>query len=220
MLNSIITSGLTLQTFLICTAVSLLLGAGCAGVAMYKSRCSQSFAAALFILPAVVQVVIMLVNGSVGTGVAVAGAFSLVRFRSAPGNAREIGVIVLSMAVGLALGMGYVAIAVIFFAIIAAVLLLLAKFGFGNPRKEERTLKITIPENLDYDGLFDDLLKQYTFAYSLENVKTTNMGTLYELRYSIRLKNDEIPKPFIDAIRCRNGNLNVSCSREVNRDSL
>lgn len=220
MLNSIITSGLTLQTFLICTAVSLLLGAGCAGVAMYKSRCSQSFAAALFILPAVVQVVIMLVNGSVGTGVAVAGAFSLVRFRSAPGNAREIGVIFLSMAVGLALGMGYVAIAVIFFAIIAAVLLLLAKFGFGNPRKEERTLKITIPENLDYDGLFDDLLKQYTCAYSLENVKTINMGTLYELRYSIRLKNDEIPKPFIDAIRCRNGNLNVSCSREVNRDSL
>lgn len=220
MLNSIITSGLTLQTFLICTAVSLLLGAGCAGVAMYKSRCSQSFAAALFILPAVVQMVIMLVNGSVGTGVAVAGAFSLVRFRSAPGNAREIGVIFLSMAVGLALGMGYVAIAVIFFAIIAAVLLLFAKFGFGTPRKEERTLKITIPENLDYDGLFDDLLKQYTCAYSLENVKTTNMGTLYELRYSIRLKNDEIPKPFIDAIRCRNGNLNVSCSREVNRDSL
>lgn len=220
MLNSIINSSLTLQSFLICTAVSLLLGAGTAGVAMYKSKCSQSFAAALFILPAVVQVVIMLVNGSVGTGVAVAGAFSLVRFRSAPGSARDIGVIFLAMAVGLALGMGYVAIAVIFFAVIAAVLLILAKFNFGGRSDGERVLKITIPENLDYDGLFDDLLRQYTVSYSLDNVKTSNMGTLYELKYSVRFKKDEVPKPFLDEIRCRNGNLNVSCSRETNREAL
>ncbi len=220
MLNSIIGQSLTLQSFLICTAVSLVLGACSAFVGMYKSKSSQSFAVALFVLPAIVQVVIMLVNGSVGAGVAVAGAFSLIRFRSAPGSAREIGVIFLAMATGLALGMGYVVLAVIFFVIIASVMLLLVHFGFSSPKASERILKITIPEDLDYDGLFDDLFKKYTKSHSLDSVKTTNMGTLYELKYSVTFNKNEVPKEFIDALRCRNGNLNITCSREISKEVL
>ena len=178
MLNSIIGTELTVSSFFICTAVSLLLGVGTALVAMYRAHTTQSFAVTLAILPAVVQLVIMLVNGNLGAGVAVAGAFSLVRFRSAPGTAREIGALFLAMALGLATGMGYVALAAVFFVIIAAVLLLLTRLDFGTRRTDERLLKITIPENLDYDGLFDDLLDTYTTAHTLERVKTANMGTL------------------------------------------
>lgn len=158
MLDSILASGLTLPAFLVCTAVSLVLGIATAFLSMYRSKCSQGFAVTVAVLPAIVQIVILLVNGNVGAGVAVAGAFSLVRFRSVPGTAREIGVIFLAMALGLATGMGYVALAAVFFVIIAAVLLLLTRLDFGTRRTDERLLKITIPENLDYDGLFDDLL--------------------------------------------------------------
>lgn len=162
MLESILASGITLPAFLICTAVSLVLGIATALISMYRTKCSQSFAVTLAVLPAIVQIVIMLVNGNVGAGVAVAGAFSLVRFRSVPGTAREIGVIFLAMALGLATGMGYVMLAAVFFVIIAAVLFLLTKLGFGTRRTDERLLRITIPENLDYDGLFDDLFATYT----------------------------------------------------------
>lgn len=217
MLSSIIGSEITLSVFAICTAVSLALGIGTALVSMFKSRSSQSFAVALAVLPAVVQVVIMLVNGNIGAGVAVAGAFSLVRFRSAPGSAREIGYVFLSMAIGLATGMGYVVLAAVFFAIIAAVMLLLAATNFGNRHDSERVLKITIPENLDYDGLFDDLFEKYTKSHELVKVRTSNMGTLYELQYRIVLKSAQPPKSFIDDIRCRNGNLNIICGR-VNTD--
>ena len=220
MLNSILGSTLTLSGFLICTAVSLVLGLATAGVAMYRSRCTQSFAITAAILPAVVQLVIMLVNGSVGVGVAVAGAFSLVRFRSVPGTAREIGVLFLAMAIGLATGMGYVVLAAVFFVIIAAVLFLLTKLGFGTRRTDERLLKITIPENLDYDGLFDDLFARYTTAHTLERVKTANMGTLYELQYRVTLRDAQVPKAFLDALRCRNGNLNITCSRELTGEAL
>ena len=132
MLESILASGITLPAFLICTAVSLVLGIATALISMYRTKCSQSFAVTLAVLPAIVQIVIMLVNGNVGAGVAVAGAFSLVRFRSVPGTAREIGVIFLAMALGLATGMGYVVLAAVFFVIIAAVLFLLTKLGFGT----------------------------------------------------------------------------------------
>lgn len=217
MLSSIIGSEITLSVFAICTAVSLALGIGTALVSMFKSRSSQSFAVALAILPAVVQVVIMLVNGNIGAGVAVAGAFSLVRFRSAPGSAREIGYVFLAMAIGLATGMGYVVLAAVFFAVIAAVMLLLAATNFGNRHDSERVLKITIPENLDYDGLFDDLFEKYTKSHELVKVRTSNMGTLYELQYRIVLKSAQPPKSFIDDIRCRNGNLNIICGK-VNTD--
>ena len=218
--SSVIGSQITLVSFLICTAVSLVLGIATALTYKHKSNCSQSFAVTLAILPAIVQVVIMLVNGNIGAGVAVAGAFSLVRFRSAPGTAKEIGAIFLAMAIGLATGMGYVSLAVLFFIIIGAFWFVLNLMKFGDGDGNERTLKITIPENLDYDGIFDDLFSQYTKKASLEKVKTSNMGTLYELQYSIILKNSEIPKAFIDELRCRNGNLNITCSKAEIKESL
>lgn len=220
MLDSIIGSGLTVNTFLICTAVSVLLGIATALLACYRSRSTPGFAVTLAVLPAIVQLVIMLVNGNVGAGVAVAGAFSLVRFRSAPGTAKEIGVIFLAMALGLATGMGYVALAAGFFVIAAAVMLLLTRLNFCGKTSSERMLKITIPENLDYEGIFDDLFEQYTSAHTLEKVKTSNMGTLYELQYRITLKTAGIPKEFLDALRCRNGNLNIVCGREETIESL
>ena len=220
MLESIIGTELTLPVFLICTLTSLLLGVGIALVGMFRSRSTQSFAVTLAILPAVVQLVIMLVNGNLGAGVAVAGAFGLVRFRSAPGTAREIGVLFLAMAIGLAAGMGFVGLAVLAFVIISAVLLLLTAVRFGQPAPAERALKITIPENLDYEGLFDDLFAKYTRTHTLVRVKTSNMGTMYELEYRIILPQDSIPKEFIDALRCRNGNLNIVCGREQTHDAL
>lgn len=220
MLNSILSSTLTLSGFLICTVVSLVLGLATAGVAMYRSHCTQSFAITAAILPAVVQLVIMLVNGSVGVGVAVAGAFSLVRFRSVPGTAREIGVLFLAMAIGLATGMGYVALAALFFVVIAGMMLLLTALHFGERAAAERILRVTIPENLDYDGLFDDLLDEYTTGWTLDRVKTTHMGTLYELQYRITLRDKQVPKPFLDALRCRNGNLSIICGRETNENTL
>lgn len=220
MLNSIIGSQITLQGFFICTAVSVVLGIGTALISMFKSKYSQSFVITLAILPAVVQIVIMLVNGNVGAGVAVAGTFSLVRFRSVPGTAKEIGSIFLAMAIGLATGMGYVTLAAIFFVIMVAVIILLTVINFGQPKNPERTLKITIPENLDYDGLFDDIFEKYTKSYYLDKVKTSNMGTLYELQYQIVLKSTLLPKSFLDEIRCRNGNLNIICSREESREML
>ena len=220
MLDSILASGLTLPAFLVCTAVSLVLGIATAFLSMYRSKCSQGFAVTVAVLPAIVQIVILLVNGNVGAGVAVAGAFSLVRFRSVPGTAREIGVIFLAMALGLATGMGYVALAAAFFVIIAAVLLLLTRLDFGTRRTDERLLKITIPEDLDYEGLFDDLFERYTTAHTLEKVKTTNMGTLYELHYRINLRQEPVSKSFLDELRCRNGNLTIVCCREETHESL
>ena len=218
--SSIITSTITLKTFLICTAVSLVLGILTALVSMFRNRVSQSFALTLALLPVIVQTVIMLVNGNIGAGVAVAGAFSLVRFRSAPGTAKEIAAIFLAMAIGLATGMGYVTLAAVFFAITAACMLILGAVGFGSPASSLRTLKITIPENLDYDGVFDDLFSQYTDKAELQKVKTTNMGTMFELQYEILLKGAEVPKKFIDDIRTRNGNLNITCSKTAEKEAL
>lgn len=216
MLNSIIGTELTVSSFFICTAVSLLLGVGTALVAMYRAHTTQSFAVTLAILPAVVQLIIMLVNGNLGAGVAVAGAFSLVRFRSAPGTAREIGALFLAMALGLATGMGYVWLAALAFVVLGAVMLLLTAVNFGAPRASERVLKVTIPEGLDYEGLFE----QYTSSHTLERVRTSNMGTLYELTYRVTLPGETVPKVFLDDLRCRNGNLNITCGREAAKDTL
>ena len=221
MLDSIITtSEITVSAFLICTAVSLILGLGCALLCMYRSRYSQSYALTLAMLPAMVQVVIMLVNGNIGAGVAVAGAFSLVRFRSANGSAREIGMIFLAMALGLATGMGYVLLAALFFLIMALFTLVLTAIRFGAGSDSTRELKITIPENLDYDGLFDDLFARYTQTHSLERVKNSNMGTLYELDYRITLRDEHQTKAFMDELRTRNGNLNITCGKPVAKESL
>lgn len=220
MLDSVMSDGLTVSAFFLSSAVSLLLGVGVAAVAWYRSESTKGFLVTLAILPVVVQLIIMLVNGNLGAGVAVAGAFSLVRFRSAPGGAREIGALFLAMAIGLATGMGYLLLAAIVFVLVSAVLVLLITLRIGETRTGQRTLKITIPENLDYEGLFDDLLATYTRTHSLVRVRTCNMGTLYELEYRVTLPGDRIPKEFLDAIRCRNGNLTVSCGRELPKESL
>ena len=221
MLDTIFTgSQITAASFLVCTGLALLLGIATALLCMYKNKYSQSFAVTLAMLPAMVAVVIMLVNGNIGAGVAVAGGFSLVRFRSAAGTAREIGMIFLAMTLGLALGMGYIGLAVVFFFVMAAFMLLLTKLRFGGHSESERTLKISLPENLDYEGLFDDLFARYTDRCELDKVKTTNMGTLYELTYRIALKDASKTKEFLDEIRCRNGNLTISCGRADLKEAL
>lgn len=220
MLDSVLGTSITPLSLALCMGTSLVLGVGTALLCAFKSHHSQSFLLTLAILPAVVQVVIMLVNGNIGAGVAVAGTFSLVRFRSVPGTAREIGMIFLAMAIGLATGMGYVGIAAVFFVVMAAFVLLLGTLRFGAWEQLERELKITIPETLDYDGLFDDLFAQYTRSARLERVRTTNMGTLYELDFRVVLKSAQVPKAFLDDLRCRNGNLNIVCGRVASPEAL
>lgn len=209
MLSSIITTPMTLVQLLVCLAAAMALGVFNALVFLYRSRHSAGFALTLAMLPMAVAIVIMLVNGNIGTGVAVAGAFALVRFRSVPGTAREIAAIFTAMALGLALGMGYIAIAAIFFLLTAAFTLILTRVEFGAPSRLMRKLKITIPESFNYEGLFDDVFRQYTRSCRLERIKTTNMGTLFELTYEVEMKEPQVPKEFIDQLRTRNGNLNI-----------
>lgn len=203
----------TLTGVLICTLASFVLGLGIAGLYMVRNRYTKSFALTLALLPAIVQVVIMLVNGNIGAGVAVAGAFSLIRFRSVPGSARDIVSIFFAMAIGLATGMGYVLYAAVFFALIGLVYLLLCGTRFAEGRQEPRILRITIPETMDYEGVFDEAFKEYTKSAELIRVRTTNMGSLYELSYQIELNAPTVPKAFLDALRARNGNLNIVCGR-------
>lgn len=220
MLNEIFSSVLTgtsaalsASDILLCTAVSLALGFLIALFYTFRSRHSKSFVVTLALLPAVVQLVIMLVNGNLGTGVAVMGAFSLVRFRSVPGSAKEICSIFLAMAVGLATGMGYLAVAAVFVLVMGIAGLIYTVSGFGGEKHALKQLKITIPESLDYTDVFDDLLFEYTGKSELVQVRTANMGSLYRLEYQIELKNPAKEKEFLDALRCRNGNLEISCGR-------
>ncbi|MBR6090621.1 MAG: DUF4956 domain-containing protein [Anaerolineaceae bacterium] len=216
MLNTIFTgSEITAASFFICTAVSLLLGVLTAALSMFDNKPTQSLVITLAVTPVTVQLIIMLVNGNIGTGLAVAGAFGLVRYRSASASGKEISLIFLSMAAGLATGMGYVVLAAVFFLIVSVFLFVLQKVRFGAGDENVRSLKITISENLDYDGLFDDVFAQYTDSAELEKVKTSNMGTLYELDYAVRLKDGHRLKAFMDELRCRNGNLNIVCGKPV-----
>ncbi len=216
MLNNIfepIYSGtFTVASFLICTLVSLALGIIVALAANFKSRLSKSFLLSIILIPAVVQVVIMLVNGSVGTAVAVMGAFSLVRFRSIPGSAKEIVSIFLAMATGLATGMGYVTLAVLFVIIICIAMICAGFVKIKDKDDLIRELRITVPEDLNYAHAFDDLFEKYTSNTKLLNVKTTNMGSLYKLFYKLELNNEDDVQRFIDELRCRNGNLEISVS--------
>lgn len=212
-LSSTIQTSMSLGNFLICTAASLVLGVISSCLYMYRNHYAKGFVVTLALLPAIVQVVIMLVNGNLGAGVAVMGAFSLIRFRSVAGGGREIGSVFLAMAIGLATGMGYVGIAVIFVLVVGAASMLLQTLPFAEGSKGEKELKICIPESLDYEGIFDDILKNYTKRSELVRIKTTNMGTLFELYYRITLSRPGTEKAMMDEIRVRNGNLNVSCGR-------
>ena len=207
---------ISVSDFLLCVGFSLVLGLIIALGYMYKTRYTKSFVVTLAVLPAVVCVVIMMVNGNVGTGVAVAGAFSLVRFRSVPGTAREIGMLFLAMGAGLITGMGYLAYGLLFTIIVSAVFMLYntLNLGVGKNAARYKTLKITIPEDLDYSGVFDDLFTTYTTSCDLVNVKTTNMGSMYRLTYNLVLKDAGKEKEFLDKLRCRNGNLEINISRQ------
>jgi len=223
LLNSILnlstdtTVTLTTQSVIICTAASLILGVIATYIHMYKNTYTKNFVITLALLPAMVQIVIMLVNGNLGTGIAVLGAFSLVRFRSVPGSAREIGSIFFAMAIGLSTGMGYISFAIIFLIIIGIMTLLLSLTKFGEKKNDTKELKITIPENLDYNDIFNDLFDIYTKSCELIQVKTTNMGSLFELQYRFVPLDSTTEKEFIDKLRCRNGNLNISCRHTIVR---
>ena len=218
--DSVINGVITLPSFFICVLTALALGLLTALVFTAYSYHTGSLAISLALLPPVVAVVIMLVNGNVGAGLAVAGTFALVRFRSVPGSAREITGLFMSVALGLACGMGYVGLAALFFLVMAAAVLILGRLRFGEGSRANRQLKITIPENLDYETLFVDLFEKYTLSHELVRVKTSNMGTLYELCYEVRLKEAGISKAFLDEIRCRNGNLTVICGREKEVETI
>ncbi len=220
MFNSVIGIPISLPAFLLCELTALVLGLLVSLVFTHREHHSGAFAQTLTLLPPIVAMVIMLVNGNIGAGLGVAGTFALVRFRSAPGSAKEITGLFFSVAIGLACGMGYIAFAAVFFLIVALSDLVLTRVRFGDPISAQRHLKITIPEDLDYEGLFDDVFATYTVRHELVKVRTTNMGTLYELNYLIELKDAAKTKAFIDALRCRNGNLNISCGREAERDVM
>lgn len=208
------TTGITILSFLISVAVALALGAVIALTVNFRSRHSGSFLVTLALLPAVVAVVIMLVNGNLGAGIAVAGAFSLVRFRSMPGTAREIGAIFIAMAVGLGCGMGFPGFAALFGGIMCVMMLLysLLRFGQRSNQRLRKVLRITVPEDLDYANMFEDLFEKYTNQSQLLSVKTTNLGSLNRLTYEIELKQAGTEKALIDELRVRNGNLEISMS--------
>ncbi len=212
MLDTILSFPVTLPILLACTGTSLALGCVTALVFCFRNHYTKSFLLTLILLPVVVQVVITLVNGNLGAGIAVAGAFSLVRFRSMPGTAREICALFQDMMIGMATGMGYIGIAAFAVLILCLVQLIFVLLLSGNGTRKEKSLLITIPENMDYTNIFDDLFEKYTTQHELIKVKTTAMGSLFELSYVILLKDSSKEKEFLDQIRCRNGNLSISCS--------
>ncbi len=219
MFTSIITANsLTLGVAMMCTAVSIVLGIIIAGAYMLcEKNYSKNYIITLALLPALVEVVIMLVNGNLGTGVAIMGAFSLVRFRSMPGNAKEIAGVFFSMVVGLATGMGYLTFAGLITVLLGVILVVLSRTGFGKKKAGDMDLRITIPEHLDYVDVFDEVFSKYTKSSELVRVKTTNMGSMYELFYKVNLQDQKNQKAFIDDLRIRNGNLNISLAKSESR---
>ncbi|MGN0452222.1 MAG: DUF4956 domain-containing protein [Ruminococcus sp.] len=209
-------SVISVSNFLLCLGLSLVLGLVMAFAYMYRTRYTKSFVVTLALLPAVVCVVIMLVNGNVGTGVAVAGAFSLVRFRSVPGSAKEICTLFLAMGAGLICGMGYLGFAALYTVVMCVVFLLYNRIDFGSKKNAEtyKTFTVVIPEDLDYSEVFDDIFKEYTSKYDLVRVKTTNMGSMFKLTYNVALRDVNKEKEMIDKIRCRNGNLEITVSKQ------
>jgi len=203
---------MTIGAFLICIGTAVALGIVIALVYTFKAMYTRSFVVTVALLPAIVTVVIMMVGGNLGAGVAVAGTFSLVRFRTLPGTAKEICFVFLSMATGLACGMGYASFAAVFVAIVCVVSILLALINFGGRKNEQlrKQLRITMPEDLDYGDVYQDLLEKYTVSSVLTQVKTTNLGSLNKLTYDVVLRKAGTEKVFIDELRCRNGNLEIS----------
>lgn len=219
--DSSLTTVIPVSSFLLCVAVSLVIGIILAASYMIKSSYTKSFIVTLALLPAVVCVVIMMVNGNIGAGVAVAGAFSLIRFRSVAGKARDIVAVFIGMGAGLIAGMGYLAYAALFTIVLCVFMVIYTVTGFGkkNMKRAEKTLTVTIPEDLDYTDVFEDLFSEYTTECDLVKVKTSNMGSLYKLKYDLTLKDASKEKELLDKLRCRNGNLEISMSVREERNN-
>ena len=206
--------------FLLCILASIVAGVVIAIAYTYKSRYTKSFLMTICILPAVVCAVIMMVNGNIGTGVAVAGAFSLVRFRSAPGSAKEICTIFIAMGAGLISGMGYLAYSILFAVLLAAITVAFKSIKIGRVKENTKALFITIPEDLNYDEAFEEILSRYAKSYELVSVKTSNLGSLFKLKYLVDFKGGVSEKALIDELRCRNGNLEIRLSTEEMLEEL
>ena len=200
--------GLSVSAYLISALAAVFCGFLVALVSAFRSHITKSFFITLVLLPFAVQTVILMVNGSVGTGIAVAGAFSLVRFRSLPAKAKDIISIFLSMTAGLACGAGYVFVGLVFILIACVLFLIFSNVKMRSDRAQE--LRITIPENINFVGAFDDVFVKYTVKSELLTVKSANMGSLYKLTYRIEMKNDNDLRDFIDELRVRNGNLEIA----------
>ena len=206
-------------TMLEAIGVALVLGLVVAKVYQYKTVYSKSFVMSLALLPALIAVVIFLVNGSLGAGVAVMGAFSLIRFRSAPGGAKELVSIFLAMTIGIAIGMGYLVFAGTFTLIMSVAIVLLETINFGQMKHSIRQLTIVIPESLDYESIFDDICDKATTPLALASVKTSDMGSLFKLKYIIQLNGKMTEKELMDALRTRNGNLEIAISRFITKEN-
>ena len=204
----LISADIDILTYLLCLASAGACGVLSALAASFRTHASKSFLTSLILLPMIVCTVIAMVNGNVGTGIAVMGAFSLIRFRSVPGKARDIVVIFLAMTAGLACAGGYVAIALLFTLIVCLGMVIVSLIPMGSERSID--LHITIPESLRYANEFDDLFDKYLKAHRLIQVKTTNMGSLYKLHYRVEMKDAKQGQAFIDELRCRNGNLEIA----------
>ena len=214
------TATVTPGAYALALGTAMLLGLATAWTFTRKTSHTKGFAVMLALLPAVSATIVLMVSGSLGASVAVAGTFSLVRFRSAPGTAREIGALLLAMTAGLACGMGWPVLALTFTAVLCLFYLLLMATPFGEPGGDDltRTLHVTVPEELEYADVFTDILTQYTAASRLTQVKTTNLGSLNRLTYEVTLKAPGREKAFMDALRCRNGNLEISLARCAGED--
>ena len=203
-------SAVTSSGFLWCTIASIILGLMCAFIYMYKHNYSKNFVVTLALLPVIVQIVITLVNGNLGAGVAVMGVFNLVRFRSIAGTAKDIGSVFLAMAIGLATGMGYIGVAVILTAVVGVFNMIYVSTPFGQGKGPSKQLKIAVPEDLDFEGVFDEVVAKYTSSFELQSVSTSNMGSLFQLEYLVNMREDGLEKKMIDELRCLNGNLKIS----------
>lgn len=206
-------------TMLEAIGVAFILGLVVAKVYQYKTVYSKSFVMSLALLPALIAVVIFLVNGSLGAGVAVMGAFSLIRFRSAPGGAKELVSIFLAMTIGIAIGMGYLVFAGAFTLIMSVAIILLETINFGQMKHSIRQLTIVIPESLDYESIFDDIFDKATNHLELASVKTSDMGSLFKLKYIVQLNGKMTEKELMDALRTRNGNLEIAISRFITKEN-
>lgn len=215
MLTNILSSGTSSLSLIILSLMAIVLGFVVALVHKKTSKYNKNFLTTLTLLPLLVMAVILIVNDSLGMSVAVAGTFGLIRFRSVPGTSKEILSVFFAMAIGLALGAGYILLAPAITVLASIVLLVLNGVKIFEKNSSEKYLKIVMPENLDYTNVFDDVMKKYTESYSLVQVKTTNLGSMFELKYNVVIKNGVNEKKFIDDLRTKNGNLKIGLSSEV-----